>query len=362
MKRRSKGSKRNLVPGFTLTKSLVSLLALQRRPSSGLRISEIRRHAAVPTRPHVHVYSSAKNLALLKKGKQAAYSLDADYAAKSYETFKRRLFSRHQLQALFKGALSHRVILLRPWAHSQIPASGSAEGRLGREMLEGTLSREAAIVHFYRWQLQSLHTSLLFGRRFIERKTCALKLHDAFGSHLPREYWEVAMTGLTTGLTGLKTCPQVSMRARRLCSLGEACVVLRSPIHGYGLFAARHIPQGMLVIEYIGELINLQHANNREARLEEDGFRSTYMFSLTDEGDRIVDSTFTGNGARFANHSCLPNCEVDLIDGRLYLRALEDILPGEELCYNYHLKHIPGAGRLRCYCGAPNCYTFMDMG
>jgi SET domain-containing protein len=59
-----------------------------------------------------------------------------------------------------------------------------------------------------------------------------------------------------------------------------------------------------MVIEYIGELIRNEVANNRE-KLYEQQNRGIYMFRLDD--DNVVDATMSGCLARYINHSC----EVD---------------------------------------------------
>lgn len=43
--------------------------------------------------------------------------------------------------------------------------------------------------------------------------------------------------------------------------------------------------------------------------------------------------------------------------------SLRDILPGEELTYDYQFQHFglaAAAGAYRCKCGAPNCRGTMD--
>jgi len=43
--------------------------------------------------------------------------------------------------------------------------------------------------------------------------------------------------------------------------------------------------------------------------------------------------------------------------------SLRDVLPGEELTYDYQFQHFglaAAAGAYRCKCGAPNCRGTMD--
>ena len=48
-----------------------------------------------------------------------------------------------------------------------------------------------------------------------------------------------------------------------------------------------------------------------------------------------MDGNIPANTARFINHSCAPNCEIDILKRRIFIFALRDIEPGEELSYNY---------------------------
>jgi SET domain-containing protein len=100
----------------------------------------------------------------------------------------------------------------------------------------------------------------------------------------------------------------------------------RSPT-GLGLFATAAIAAGAFIIEYRGRRIPNAQAHRLEAR----GHR--YMFEI----DRrwTLDGSSRRNIARYANHSCRPNAESDLVRGRLILRALRDIEPGEEITYDY---------------------------
>jgi hypothetical protein len=57
--------------------------------------------------------------------------------------------------------------------------------------------------------------------------------------------------------------------------------------------------------------------------------------------------------AMFVNHSCQPNCETDEIDGHVYIFAIRNIKPGEELTYDYWL--YDGDDDAPCYCGSKKC-------
>jgi hypothetical protein len=71
----------------------------------------------------------------------------------------------------------------------------------------------------------------------------------------------------------------------------------KSPIHEMGLYAQEKIEANEMVIEYVGEIIRQQVAEERE-RL----YGSSYLFKVDD--DTVIDATKKGSLARFINHCC----------------------------------------------------------
>jgi len=63
----------------------------------------------------------------------------------------------------------------------------------------------------------------------------------------------------------------------------------------------RHIPQGDMVIEYVGELIRQQVADLREKAYERQGIGSSYLFRVDE--DLVVDATKKGNLGYILPHS-----------------------------------------------------------
>ena len=132
--------------------------------------------------------------------------------------------------------------------------------------------------------------------------------------------------------------------------------VRRSPIQGMGAFATQWIPAGTRLIEYAGERLTPQQAEERYP--DSDGRHHTFLFAIDD--DVVVDASVNGNEARFLNHSCAPNCDVVIDDKRLWIETIHDIEPGEELVYDYAYvleeRHTPAAKRrYPCNCGAVTC-------
>jgi uncharacterized protein len=100
----------------------------------------------------------------------------------------------------------------------------------------------------------------------------------------------------------------------------------RSPT-GLGLFATEPIAEGAFIVEYKGR--RLPHAQAK--RLEARGSR--YMYEINSRW--TVDGSSRRNMGRYANHSCRPNAESDVVKGKVILRARKKIKPGEEITYDY---------------------------
>jgi SET domain-containing protein len=133
--------------------------------------------------------------------------------------------------------------------------------------------------------------------------------------------------------------------------------VRNSPIHGRGVFALRRITKGVRIIEYKGKLITDKEADRRYSRMHENS-PHTMLFSL--DGGLVIDATRRGNSARWINHSCAPNCEIEEEGHQIFIDARRDIQPGEELTYDYNLqigeKHTKTAKREHaCFCRARRC-------
>jgi SET domain-containing protein len=128
-------------------------------------------------------------------------------------------------------------------------------------------------------------------------------------------------------------------------------------MQGLGVFATRPIPACIRLIEYAGERLTPLQADERYPELEGERHH-TFLFAIDD--DVVIDAAVNGNEARFINHSCDPNCDAVIDDGRIWIETIRDIAPGEELAYDYAYvleeRHSPAAKRkFPCSCGAPTC-------
>jgi hypothetical protein len=133
--------------------------------------------------------------------------------------------------------------------------------------------------------------------------------------------------------------------------------VRRSAVHGLGVFAAKQIPKGARIIEYVGERVSHDEADRR---YEEKDANDSHTFLFIVDSKTVIDAGVDGNDARFFNHSCDPNCESTVEKRRVFIEALRDIEPGTELTYDYQIHREDDDPQnidevFACRCGFPNC-------
>lgn len=133
--------------------------------------------------------------------------------------------------------------------------------------------------------------------------------------------------------------------------------IRESGIQGLGAFATRRIPKGRRIIEYTGERITQEQADERydDAAMER---HHTFLFTVDE--NTVVDGAVGGNESRFINHSCEPNCQAFIVGKRIYIYARRTIEPEEELSYDYGYERSEDTteedeARYVCRCGAPTC-------
>ena len=138
---------------------------------------------------------------------------------------------------------------------------------------------------------------------------------------------------------------------------GRRIQIRRSGVHGKGVFAVQPIAEGEVLIEYTGEIIGWQEAQDRHPH---DPLQPNHTFYFHVDEDRVIDANFGGNSSRWINHSCDPSCFADEVDGRIFITALRNIAAGEEINYDYGLiideRYTPKLkAEYACWCGAAQC-------
>ncbi|XP_072515393.1 histone-lysine N-methyltransferase NSD3 isoform X2 [Salminus brasiliensis] len=161
----------------------------------------------------------------------------------------------------------------------------------------------------------------------------------------------------------------------QVCPAGDRCLnqsfskrmypdteVIKTSGRGWGLKTKQDLKKGDFVMEYVGELIDLEECRQRISHANKNHITNFYMLTLTK--DRVIDAGPKGNLSRFMNHSCSPNCETQkwTVNGdiRIGLFTLCDIAADTELTFNYNLDCL-GNGRTSCHCGAENCSGFLGV-
>jgi SET domain-containing protein len=112
---------------------------------------------------------------------------------------------------------------------------------------------------------------------------------------------------------------------------------------GLGLFATRPIKKYARIVEYKGPILDVEDAERAERR------GNRYLYEVSKH--RTIDGTSRSNIARYANHSCNPNSESVIWRGRVFIKALRNIKPGEEIVYDYgndYLKYVIGRSHCKC--------------
>ena len=98
---------------------------------------------------------------------------------------------------------------------------------------------------------------------------------------------------------------------------------------GRGVYALEDIPRNACILEYKGRPVPEKEQYEKSGR---------YFFETG--RDTMIDGNIPNNPAKYVNHSCRPNCEVDLKEKRIYLFAKRNIKAGEELTYDYDTEYF----------------------
>ena len=112
---------------------------------------------------------------------------------------------------------------------------------------------------------------------------------------------------------------------------------------GYGVYTKKPWKKGEKVLVCEGEILPTYMANVRHS------ITLNAHFSYEWKSNAAYD---------YVNHSCNPNCYIDLSNGMPALIALRDIPSEEEICYNYNTAALDLCKNwisFPCHCGNENC-------
>lgn len=151
---------------------------------------------------------------------------------------------------------------------------------------------------------------------------------------------------------------------------------------GFGVETLDFIPKHTFVCEYAGELIDKEEVHQRIKNRKID--EPNYIYVLNEYSSEVsntctvIDPTYCGNVGRYLNHSCTPNLipvpvRANSMVPRICFFAKHDIIPNEELMYNYGTNinqersiQVPSpkdgdltASKKKCYCESSQCVGFL---
>lgn len=106
-------------------------------------------------------------------------------------------------------------------------------------------------------------------------------------------------------------------------------LIIKKSSTGLGLYTNEDINKNAFVIEYVGPILNEKEADKRGGK---------YLFEI--KKDKYIDGSTRKNLARYINHSCSPNCTVNVRNGHVYILTKKKIKKGEELNYDYEKEYF----------------------
>ncbi len=139
--------------------------------------------------------------------------------------------------------------------------------------------------------------------------------------------------------------------------------VKNSKIHGRGIVATKNIKKSTRIIQYVGEIVSKKEGDKRSGNrikkyLKSNRTGSVYIFELNKKYD--IDGFFGYNKARYINHSCNPNCEVEISNDQIWICSIKRIKKGEELSYDYGYAFDKNDYKdHECKCGSKYCIGYI---
>ena len=82
-----------------------------------------------------------------------------------------------------------------------------------------------------------------------------------------------------------------------------------------------------------------------------------YVFELNQRYD--IDGGVAYNHARLINHSCNPNCEVEINNNQIWISTIKNIKKNAELTYNYGYSYDADYVDHVCKCGSYKCVGYI---
>ena len=130
--------------------------------------------------------------------------------------------------------------------------------------------------------------------------------------------------------------------------------IKKSNIDKRGLYATKNIKIGTRIIQYKGKIVKNKEV---ETNPKFDNSKDIYLFDLNKKYS--LDGAFGWNTARLINHSCNPNCEVEVKGYNIWIKAIKKIEKDEELNYDYGFSYDSDYKQFPCKCRSKNCCGYI---
>jgi SET domain-containing protein len=130
------------------------------------------------------------------------------------------------------------------------------------------------------------------------------------------------------------------IRAKGLVRLGN------TKHKGKGVFAKIDIKKGTAILEFAGKVVDRKWLEEKNS------------LRIENHSMQIGPNKFFGPSKKiddYINHSCNPNCYVEIKGRRVMLVSLRNLKQGEELNWDYSTTIWHDGWTMRCHCGSKNC-------
>lgn len=116
---------------------------------------------------------------------------------------------------------------------------------------------------------------------------------------------------------------------------------LGNTAYGKGVFTDRLVTAGEILMFIAGRHLKNAELSERDAK-----------YALQIDDDLYIGPS--GLIDDYINHSCEPNCGLYMAGDEVYLLALKDIRPWQELTFDYSTS-VSDGWSIKCQCGSPKC-------
>ena len=137
-------------------------------------------------------------------------------------------------------------------------------------------------------------------------------------------------------------------------------IVRETEEKGKGLYSGTLIKKNEIIVEYRGAIID-------EWELKRQQKCQASLYVAWCDGWLVDSRNCTSSPARYINHSCDPNCELQQfgLDGKtakyLYIVAKRNIQKDKELTYDYQWNGTAGRHPTKCKCASVKCRGTIEV-